>query len=132
MAEYFTREGAEALLPQLEPVLLELRALRGDLRRIEERVDALQRPVRGNGHSHQGELVRLRREAAGIIEAVDERVRRINAWGVLVKDLETGLVDFPSLRAGREVYLCWRLGEPRVAWWHTVEGGFAARQPLEE
>jgi hypothetical protein len=47
-----------------------------------------------------------------------------------VKDIDTGLLDFPSLRGGEEVLLCWRLGEDEVAWWHRPEDGFAGRQPL--
>jgi hypothetical protein len=132
MAEYFTRAQAEALLPQLEPILLELRELRAELADIEEKVEALQLRMRGNGHEHQGEMAQLRERAATLIEQVNERVHRINELGVLVKDLQMGLVDFPARREGREVYLCWRLGEPRVAWWHTIEGGFAARQPLDD
>lgn len=132
MAEYFTRAEAEALLPQLEPMLLELRELRTELADIEEKVEALQLRMRGNGHEHQGEMAQLRERAAALIEQVNERVHRINELGVLVKDLQMGLVDFPARREGREVYLCWRLGEPRVAWWHTIEGGFGARQPLED
>jgi hypothetical protein len=52
--------------------------------------------------------------------------------GVLVKDLEMGLIDFPAQREGQEILLCWRLDEPRIAWWHTLEGGFGARQPLDK
>lgn len=132
MAEYFTRAQAEALLPQLEPMLLALRDLRTELAGIEEQVEALQVRMRGNGHEHQGELARLRERAATLIEQVNERVQRINELGVLVKDLRMGLIDFPAWRDDREVYLCWRLGEPRIAWWHTIEGGFGARQPLED
>jgi hypothetical protein len=132
MAEYFTRAQAEELLPRLEPILLELRELRGELAGIEEQMDALQVRMRGNGHEHQGELAGVRERAATLIEEVNDRVHRINGWGVLVKDLQMGLVDFPAERDGQEVYLCWQLGEPRVAWWHTIEGGFRARQPLEE
>ncbi len=132
MAHYFTRDEAEALLPRLEPLLVELQDLRAELGEVEEQASALQLKMRGNGYSRQGELAELRQRAATLIEAINERVRRINEWGVLVKDFETGLVDFPSLRDDREIYLCWRLGEPHIAWWHTVEGGFAGRQPLAD
>ena len=52
--------------------------------------------------------------------------------GTVVKDLETGLVDFPSLRGGEEVYLCWKLGEARIGYWHGIEEGFAGRKPLDD
>jgi hypothetical protein len=132
MPEYFTRAEAEALLPRLEPILRELRDLRGQLREIEDQAGALQLKMLGDGHAHQGELAGLRQQAATLVEAINARVHRINEWGVLVKDLEEGLIDFPSLRGGEEVFLCWRLGELRIAWWHTIEGGFASRQLLEE
>ena len=132
MPQYFTRAEADALLPQLEPILRELTELREALREVEGRVEALQLRMRGNGYAHRGELAQLRQDAAELVEAINQRVHRVNELGVLVKDLETGLVDFPSLRDGQEVYLCWRLGEPRVAWWHPIEGGFAGRQSLDD
>jgi hypothetical protein len=132
MAEYFTRAEAEALLPHLEPILRELRELRGEMRGIERQLEALQVKLHGNGHTQQGEVAQLRTSAAALVGEISDRVRRINAYGVLVKDLDTGLIDFPARRQGREVYLCWRLGEPHVAWWHAIEDGFAGRQPLDE
>jgi len=57
---------------------------------------------------------------------------RIEEWGIVVRDLDQGLCDFPSERDGRVVYLCWRLGEERIAWWHDIHAGFAGRQPLDE
>lgn len=132
MPQYFTRADADALLTQLEPIMQELAQLREALREVEARVEALQLRMRGNGHAHRGELAQLRQDASTLVESINERVHRVNEWGVVVKDLETGLVDFPSRRDGQEVYLCWRLGEPRVAWWHPIEGGFAGRQPLDD
>jgi hypothetical protein len=132
MAEYFTRAEAEALLPHLDPILRELRDLRSQLHGVEQQLEALQVKMRGNGHTHQGELAQLRTAAATHIAAINECVRRVSAYGVLVKDMEMGLVDFPARRQGHEIYLCWRLGEPHVAWWHPIEDGFAGRQPLDE
>lgn len=132
MPTYFSREEAEALLPRLRPLLVELRELHEQIGPIQEQIDELMLRMRGNGHAHRGELVQLRERARELTAAVEERVRRIGSWGVLVKDLAMGLVDFPAQRGGREVYLCWRLDEPRLAWWHFPEEGFAGRQPLED
>lgn len=129
---YFTRDEAEALLPRLEPMLRALRDLRAELTGIERQIEALLVTMRGNGHAHQGELAGLRTRAAELVGAVDQHIREINEQGVLVKDLEMGLIDFPAKRAGRDILLCWRLDEPRIAWWHTLEGGFGARQPLDD
>jgi hypothetical protein len=57
---------------------------------------------------------------------------QIDAWGVIVRDLDTGICDFPALRGEREVYLCWRVGEERIEWWHETDAGFAGRQPLDD
>ena len=64
--------------------------------------------------------------------ALAESVARIQAAGVQVKDLDTGLLDFPSERDGDVVLLCWRVGEPEIGWWHTVDEGFAGRKPLSD
>jgi hypothetical protein len=132
MATYFTRAEAEALLPTLDPILRELRDLRTRLALVQEELEALRGKMRGNGHGHQGEHARLRATAATLVANLNERIARITHMGVLVKDLEMGLIDFPAQREGQEILLCWRLDEPRIAWWHTLEGGFGARQPLDE
>jgi hypothetical protein len=132
MSTHFTRAEAEALLPRLEPLLIALRDARAALRTAEERMEALLAKMRGNGHAHQADLAQLRAQMAELGATLQRGLRRIDRWGVLVKDLETGLVDFPTLRDDREVYLCWRLGETGIHWWHTIEGGFAARQPLDD
>jgi len=131
MPERFTRAEAEALLPRLGPLLEGLRAMSQELAGGMARYEALRAKMRGNGHAHQGEFqalgVRLR-ELRGAMEA---RIREIAALGVLVKDPTSGLIDFPTLRDGRTVYLCWRLGEgERIRHWHEVDAGFAGRQPL--
>jgi hypothetical protein len=68
----------------------------------------------------------MEREAEAVAAAVNE----LNRLGVLVKDLDRGLVDFPALRRGEEVLLCWQVGEEEVAFWHGVDEGFAGRKPL--
>jgi hypothetical protein len=57
-------------------------------------------------------------------------VRQIDAWGIMLRDIGTGLVDFPALASGRPIWLCWRLGEADIAWWHELEAGVAGRRPL--
>ena len=61
-----------------------------------------------------------------------ERIQQIKDLGVLLKDAEKGLCDFPNLRQGRVVYLCWQLGEDRIEYWHDIETGFAGREPLDD
>jgi hypothetical protein len=130
---HFTLEEALALLPRLTELLEALRTRRRELRELERRLaDRYQRRVRGNGHIRGGEeLARLQAELEAGITQLNEQLGAIHAMGIEVKDVEQGLIDFPTLREGREVYLCWRLGEPTIAWWHELETGFAGRQPLE-
>jgi hypothetical protein len=59
-------------------------------------------------------------------------LRQIEAWGVVVRDLDSGICDFRARREGREVYLCWQVGEDRIAYWHELDAGFRGRQPLDE
>lgn len=132
MARYFSRDEAESLLPRIEPLLREIQDLRQELATREQRVAELHVKLMGNGHSQGPEMAELRREMAAMGQAITERISDINALGVLVKDLDSGLVDFLALRAGEEVYLCWRLGEDGIGWWHEIETGFAGRRPIEE
>jgi hypothetical protein len=75
-------------------------------------------------------LAGQRRRAESLVDEINERLARINSWGVELKGLDEGLVDFPAERDGHTVYLCWKLGEDRIAWWHEIDAGFAGRQPL--
>ena len=61
---------------------------------------------------------------------MEAAVRQIDAWGVTLRDIGAGLVDFPALANGRPIWLCWRLGEADIAWWHELEAGVAGRRPL--
>jgi len=71
------------------------------------------------------------RELARAQLTIARCLRQIDHWGVILRDVETGLCDFPSEREGRLVYLCWRVREPRIAHWHEVDEGFAGRRPLD-
>ncbi len=70
-------------------------------------------------------------EAGAPLVELERCLVELHEIGVEVRDLETGLLDFPALRAGEEVLLCWRLGEPSVGWWHRREEGFAGRRPID-
>jgi hypothetical protein len=117
----FTVEEANALLPALRASLERIRAAR---RVVLDRSEALGRSASADGGGPVGRevweaLATLRRE----LEALTRR-------GVVLRDAESGLVDFPARREGRPVFLCWRRDEDRVAYWHGPESGFAGRRPL--
>ena len=71
-------------------------------------------------------------QVQGVIDQMQAGVARIDELGVTLREIETGLVDFPALVAGRQVWLCWRLGEGDVEWWHELSDGFGGRRPLIE
>jgi len=132
MAErHFTPEEANALLEQVRPVAESLVAHRRAFTVAAARRARLTQRISGNGGDFDpqepSELdEQLEREAKAVAHAVEE----LQALGVLVKDLDRGLVDFPALRDGEEVLLCWQVGEAEVAYWHGLEEGFAGRKPL--
>jgi hypothetical protein len=126
----WTVDEANAALPQLReilPTLIEQKT-RADLARAS--LQELERRIRGDGEGKGPELEDRRtrlREALGRLRRGLEQVKRM---GCVVKDLEIGLIDFPAELGGRRVYLCWRLGEPAVLYWHALDGSFAGRRPL--
>jgi hypothetical protein len=129
---YFTREEANTLLEEVRPVAESLVAHRRALTLAAARRARLTARISGNGGDFDPQEPReldeqLEREA----EAVTRAVERLQRLGVLVKDLDRGLVDFPSLRDGEEVLLCWQVGEEEITHWHGVAEGFAGRKPLD-
>ena len=127
MARLFTVEEANALLPELRELLVELRRAVEEHDAVAPEAREARAKIRGNGHGVAEEPL-ARQEASH--EEIRRLVGRVQELGIELKDPRSGLVDFPSLREGRTVYLCWRLEEPAVAYWHPVETGFAGRQPL--
>jgi hypothetical protein len=131
MDRLFTREEAEQLLPTLIPKLERLRGIHRELALRHEELVALHRRARGNGRDlPSDELESKQREADDLEAGLRREVQTILDQGVEVKDLEMGLLDFPSLLEGRVVYLCWKLGEAGIGYWHELDDGYPGRQPL--
>ena len=132
MPRYFTREDAERLLSRIRPLMEEVLRRSLVFHQLQGEVDAVEKKLKGNGHlGATGELEQRQRALREVGQGIATLVAEVQELGVEVKDLSTGLVDFRALREGREVYLCWRVGEPRVEWWHPLEGGFSGRQKLD-
>ena len=135
MAEkYFDRREAEELLPAIEPFLEEAQKQKRALDSITAEISnaALRIMMLGGSLPPFAELNHKKNQREKVEEQLNQTVEEIQQTGCLVKDLETGLVDFPSLRGGEKVYLCWKLGEERIGYWHGIEEGFAGRKPLDE
>jgi hypothetical protein len=120
----FTVDEANALLPTLNMLLQDVARYRDSLREKAPRMDPILRAAGANGGGRAGSEYGV--EAYNLYLAV-ERIREL---GVILKDLDVGLLDFPHERAGRVVFLCWHPPEERVAFWHEIEAGYAGRQPL--
>jgi len=130
MTHYFIREEAEALLPAVSLILRKIQEEREKMSIVEGELEVLQIQSMGNGHHLQGRIQRLQRTIAEAVQSLRDAVEELEQVGCELKDPDTGLIDFLSLREGREVYLCWRLGEDRIRFWHDLDTGFAGRQPL--
>ena len=127
---HFTLDEANALLPSLIPVLEELRDLYGRVLTAADVVQDFERRAVQNGHGQGHQVFSPGYDLRQLHQEMQSRLQYLEGIGLHLKDLENGILDFPTRMFGRDVYLCWRLGEERVAYWHDMDAGFAGRQPL--
>ena len=128
---HFTPEEANALLDEVRPVAERLVAHRRAMAVMAARRARYVQRIAGNGGDFDPQEQRtLEEEFEREGAAVAACVAQLEELGLLVKDLDRGLVDFPALRDGEEVLLCWEVGEDEIAFWHGVDEGFAGRKPL--
>ena len=131
MQRNFTPDEANELLPEVRLLVERMVEAKRALDAAQAEADEVATRISGNGGGLpparlaevNAGVNRRATELAGILEEIQE-------LGLFVKDLDTGLVDFPSVRDGHDVLLCWRLGEDEVAFWHGYDDGFAGRRPL--
>jgi hypothetical protein len=127
----FTPDEANAALPELRPLVEAMVAAKRALDEAQEQRDGVARRIAGNGGGiPPAELAAMDATVETAAAELASAIGRVQATGVLVKDLDSGLVDFPAKRDGEDVLLCWQLGEDEVAFWHGLEDGYAGRQPL--
>jgi hypothetical protein len=143
MSRFYDIDAANAAIPEVDGIIVVLREQRTELVRLRDEVlasgaggegapTAVTAPA-GAGEtpiSNDLRLVRLRMQ--GLIDQMAAGVARIDALGLTLRDIERGLVDFPALVAGRQVWLCWQPGERLIGWWHDLDTGFDGRQPLAD
>ena len=130
MAHYCTREEAEALLPQVSVILRKIQDGRKSMQQTQEELYDLRLQAAGNGHHLHERIVKAQRDLALQAQMLRKLADELDTFGCVLKDPDKGLIDFLSLRNGREIYLCWYLGEERINFWHYLDTGFAGRQPL--
>ncbi len=127
----FTLDDARELVPWLVDIFNALAGPRAKARQLRIAMRAISSKVGANGHgSSHGQLQRLQDALQEVSAEIDAGVLDIHERGILLKGVEPGLVDFPHVRDGRKVYLCWREGESGIEFWHDVDSGFAGRLPL--
>ncbi len=128
---YFTVEEANALLPELRVILNDLQARRQELEKRQHVLEVTRQQAGGNGYRLGGdEFLNLKREVEFILDECNNAIKKIEALGCFLKDLQMCLIDFPSLLDGREVFLCWKPDEAEVSHWHGLTEGFAGRKPI--
>lgn len=128
VATFYDIDRANERLGELRPALEQLRTDREAVAAAQHDLETLRR---SNGsRAHAGEVTSKESAMREIVRRMEATVARIDEWGITLRDIETGLVDFPALASGRQIWLCWRLGEPAVAWWHELTTGVAGRRPL--
>lgn len=143
MTRFYDLDAANAALPEVREILLTLRDHREELIRLRDAVlerqgshETAREPGASRGRTSpdavavNGELRRLRLRMQGLIDQMQAGVARLDELGITLRDIQSGLIDFPALVNGRQVWLCWRLGEGPVDWWHELTTGFDGRQRL--
>ncbi len=122
----FTLAEANHLIPQLNSRLTSVRQAKAVLIRTKEDIRKASARAEYGGGSAVGPLY------ISSLQQINTNLQAIQELGVLVKDLDLGLCDFPHLRDGRIVFLCWKLGEDEIKWWHETTTGYKDRCPLED
>jgi hypothetical protein len=132
-SKLFSLREAERLRVQLEPILIEAIELRRKLEEVEDQLSALAERIQRSGglYVRYETAASLRMESNNLQETIRSALERIHSTGCIVKDLDVGLLDFPSRMNGEAVYLCWRLGEDRIRFYHRQDEGFAGRKPID-
>jgi hypothetical protein len=134
MPRFFTLQQAEQLLPEVESAIRDAISLKSEYQQAEaEWQDFARRVTMLGGVLVDHSKVRAqkeRRESAAL--HLQEVLERIHEFGCVVKDLDIGLIDFPTQFHGEEVYLCWKLGESGIQFWHGVHEGFRGRKPIDQ
>ena len=128
----FTPSEANSALSEVRPVAERLVALRARMRELEHEQGQHVTAIGGNGGGYAAsDLNAAQSELSGLADAAIACVEKLEELGVVIKDLDLGLLDFPAERDGDEVLLCWHVGEDEVAFWHGLDEGYAGRKPID-
>jgi hypothetical protein len=132
MSHYFTLQEAESIIPMVQGCLesaidakARIGAIDGEMQDLSSRISML-----GGMEVNPDHVARRKLERVSLVQSIEAAVKEIQRSGCLVKDLDMGLLDFPALLNGVEVYLCWKLGETKIEWWHSTHDGYSGRRRI--
>ncbi len=133
MPRFFTLQQAEQLLPDVAAAIREAISLKAEYEKNELEWHTFSRriAVQGGVRVDRAYLLEQKNRRQEVAAALQQAIEKVHEFGCLVKDLDIGLIDFPTLFQGEEVYLCWKLGEPGIQFWHGVDEGFRGRKPID-
>ena len=139
MTRFYDIDDANAALPEVERIMLALRDQRADLIRVRDMVLAHDNVRTDEGGRSEGpagtataDIRTLRLRMQGLIDQMQAGVSKLVELDVTLREIETGLIDFAALAGGRQIWLCWRLGEGDIEWWHELSEGFSGRRRLAD
>ena len=134
MSKRFTLAEAESLIPNVDRLLRQAVELKSGYANAARKIDSFQERIvlMGGVIVDRGKVQEARDRRDDAAASLRSLIEQVQELGCLIKDLDIGLVDFPTTFRGREVYLCWKLGEPSIAYWHGVDEGFAGRKAIDQ
>ncbi len=134
MPKRFTLAEAQSLIPRVDALLREALEAKSCADEAEDILETFTQRIMEMGGVlvDRDQVIRARKIRERAAKDLQRVLEGVQEFGCVVKDLEVGLIDFPTLFRGREVYLCWKLGEPAIAWWHGVDEGFAGRKAIDQ
>jgi hypothetical protein len=133
VSKIFSLSEAQTLLPVVEALLRKAQTAAARTGELDREMQELNQRIflAGGMHVNVAKAARRRAERERALQETRDTLAEMEEIGVQVKDLEKGLLDFPSTMDGQEILLCWKLGEAEIGYWHTAEDGFAGRKPLD-
>jgi hypothetical protein len=134
MARRFTLSEAQSLIPRVDSLLREAVSLKSDYLEAEHAIQAMAQRVSlmGGMIVDRDQAIDDKRRRDAVAARLRGAIEQVQEFGCVIKDLDTGLIDFPTLLRGVEVYLCWKLGETKIEFWHGVEEGFRGRKAIDQ
>jgi hypothetical protein len=134
MAKRFNLSQAQSLIGSVSPLLLKAIELKSQYAESERAFQELNHRIlmAGGLLVDRGRALAVRKRRDTVAQQLRDTVNEVQEFGCVIKDLDIGLLDFPTLFRDREVYLCWKLGEPSISYWHGVDEGFAGRKEIDQ